>query len=197
MLGERTSPLTPLTMLLCLAPLVLIIIAIVLLLRMRRRPRPDPYTLTPTEAAYDTSAFENKATVVEQTAYDLTEDATEPQVMLDFVAPASLLYETGGEHLPAKLDIEGGREVRIGRKQAYCDVIIDDQRISRLHASITEKEDGKFYLKDEGSSGGTYVNRRKLRVNDMAELHHNDVINFNTVAYKFVLNDQPAQAKKS
>jgi pSer/pThr/pTyr-binding forkhead associated (FHA) protein len=131
--------------------------------------------------------------MVEQTAYELTEDATEPQVMVNFISPASLIYVDGGDHLPSKLDIEGGREVRIGRKQAYCDIIIDDQRVSRLHASIVEKEDGKFYLKDEGSSGGTYVNRRKLRVNDMVELHHGDIINLNTVSYRFELNDQPEQ----
>jgi len=160
---------------------------------VRRKPQhdDDPFMTAPaTELAYDATAYDSKPTVVEQTAYELTEDATEPQVMVNFISPASLIYVEGGDHLPPKLDIEGGREVRIGRKQAYCDIIIDDQRVSRLHASIVEKDDGKFYIKDEGSSGGTYVNRRKLRVNDLVELNHNDVINLNTVAYRFELNDQ-------
>jgi pSer/pThr/pTyr-binding forkhead associated (FHA) protein len=164
------------------------------MLMRRKQPAEDVFTKA-TEAAYDATAFDSKPTMVEQTAYELTEDATEPQVMVNFISPASLVYVEGGDHLPSKLDIEGGREVRIGRKQAYCDVLIDDQRVSRLHASIVEKEDGKFYIKDEGSSGGTYVNRRKLRVNDMVELHHNDIINFNTVSYRFELNDQSAQGK--
>ncbi len=192
--GNRVVPVTPLTVFIAIIPLVLIVAAVVLLTR-RKKPEEDVF-LAATEAAYDATAFDSKPTMVEQTAYELTEDATEPQVMVNFVSPASLVYVDGGDHLPPKLDIEGGREVRIGRKQAYCDVIIDDQRVSRLHASIVEKEDGKFYIKDEGSSGGTYVNRRKLRVNDMAELHHNDTINFNTVAYRFELNDQSAQAGK-
>jgi pSer/pThr/pTyr-binding forkhead associated (FHA) protein len=115
--------------------------------------------------------------------------------MINFVAPASLIYVEGGDQLPPKLDIEGGREVRIGRKQAYCDLIIDDARVSRLHASIVEKDDGKFYIKDEGSSGGTYVNRRKLRVNDLLELKHNDIVNFNMVSYRFEFNAKPEQPK--
>jgi len=190
----RTIDVTPITVGLALAPFILVAAAVVLLTR-RKKPEEDVF-LAATEPAYDSTAFDSKPTMVEQTAYELTEDATEPQVMVNFVSPASLVYVEGGDHLPPKLDIEGGREVRIGRKQAYCDVIVDDQRVSRLHASIVEKEDGKFYIKDEGSSGGTYVNRRKLRVNDMVELHHNDTINFNTVAYRFELNDQSAQAGK-
>jgi hypothetical protein len=192
-IGTRIIPVTPVTIVIALLPLILIIAAVVML--TRRKPPTDDVFTKATEAAYDSTAFDSKPTVVEQTAYELTEDATEPQVMVNFISPASLLYVEGGDHLPAKLDIEGGREVRIGRKQAYCDLLIDDQRVSRLHASIVEKEDGKFYIKDEGSSGGTYVNRRKLRVNDMVELHHNDVINFNTVSYRFELNEQSQQSK--
>ncbi len=192
-IGTRIIPVTPVTIVIALLPLILIIAAVVML--TRRKPATDDVFTKATEAAYDSTAFDSKATVIEQTAYELTEDATEPQVMVNFISPASLFYVEGGDHLPAKLDIEGGREVRIGRKQAYCDVLIDDQRVSRLHASIVEKEDGKFYIKDEGSSGGTYVNRRKLRVNDMVELHHNDVVNFNTVSYRFELNDQSQQRK--
>jgi len=191
--GTRLIPVTPLTIAIAVLPIVLIIAAVVMLTR-RKRPTDDVFTRA-TEAAYDATAFDSKPTMVEQTAYELTEDATEPQVMVNFISPASLVYVEGGDHLPSKLDIEGGREVRIGRKQAYCDVIIDDQRVSRLHASIVEKEDGKFYIKDEGSSGGTYVNRRKLRVNDMVELHHDDIVNFNTVSYRFQLNDQSQQGK--
>lgn len=191
--GARLIPVNPLTIAIAALPLLLIIVAVVMLMR-RKQPAEDVFTKA-TEAAYDATAFDSKPTMVEQTAYELTEDATEPQVMVNFISPASLVYVEGGDHLPSKLDIEGGREVRIGRKQAYCDVLIDDQRVSRLHASIVEKEDGKFYIKDEGSSGGTYVNRRKLRVNDMVELHHSDIINFNTVSYRFELNDQSAQGK--
>jgi hypothetical protein len=194
-LGARQIPVTPITIAIVVAPLLLIIGAIALLAR-RRKPAGDDY-LAATEPAYDDAGYgDNASTVVDATApYDMTEDATEPQVMINFVAPASLIYVEGGDQLPPKLDIEGGREVRIGRKQAYCDLIIDDARVSRLHASIVEKDDGKFYIKDEGSSGGTYVNRRKLRVNDLLELKHNDIVNFNMVSYRFEFNAKPEQPK--
>ncbi len=148
-----------------------------------------------TEAAYDATAFDSKPTMVEQTAYELTEDATEPQVMVNFISPASLLYVDGGDHLPSEARYR--RRTRSAHRAQASLLRRHHRRPTRpgLHASIVEKEDGKFYIKDEGSSGGTYVNRRKLRVNDMVELHHNDIVNFNTVSYRFELNDQSEQAR--
>jgi hypothetical protein len=183
--GSTVIPVTPATIALAAAPFVLLI-ALLAVAGMRR----SKSTPVPQLSAYEpATSVDNKSTMIEATAYELTEDATEAQPIVDFESPASLVYVEGGEHLPKKLNIEGGREIRIGRKAAYCDVLIDDQRVSRLHASIHEREDGNFYLKDEGSSGGTFVNRRKLRVNDSHLLRHGDVINFNTVAYTFELAD--------
>ena len=187
-IGNRSVQLTPVNLGIALFPLLLLLALAAYLLMQQRRPAEDALSQY---APYNTQTLASESTVVEVTAYELTEDATEPQVMPNFIAPASLIYEEGGDHLPERLDIEGGREVRIGRKQTYCDVIIDDPRISRLHASIIEKADGGFYIKDEGSSGGTFVNRRKLRVNDEYPLKTGDIVNFNTVAYCFVLNEDP------
>jgi hypothetical protein len=186
--GTTVIPVNPLTLAAAALPLLLLIGVLAFTGRKSRKPKAPTFG---TPSGYDSSTLvDNKSTMIEATAYDVTEDATEAQPIVQFEAPASLVYIEGGEHLPKKLDIEGGREVRIGRKQTYCDVLIDDQRVSRLHASIHEREDGNFYLKDEGSSGGTFVNRRKLRVNDAHLLKHGDVINFNTVAYRFELADE-------
>ncbi len=194
LVGDTRVPLNPATLALAVFPLILLVGAVVLL--GRRRPEEEaPFAEAeyPTFAPYDSSTIGADSTMIDATAYELTEDATEPvqpAMLFDFIPPAELRYEGGNDELPEKLEIEGGREVRIGRKPALCDLIIDDQRVSRLHASIVEKEDGKFYIRDEGSAGGTFVNKRKLRVNDTHPLKHNDVINFNAVAYRFVLTDE-------
>ena len=183
-LGSVTVPVNLATISLAAAPFVILIGALALAGRRRRA------SVIALPSAYEpATSADNKSTMIEATAYELTEDATEAQPIVDFESPAWLVYVEGGEHLPKKLNIEGGREIRIGRKAAYCDILIDDQRVSRLHASIHEREDGNFYLKDEGSSGGTFVNRRKLRVNDSHPMSHGDIINFNTVAYRFELAD--------
>jgi len=108
---------------------------------------------------------------------DDTDNATFPRVSLRSVG--------GGEHLPTEFVLLQGRTYRIGRRPAYCDLVIEDKRVSRIHASITSKSTGEWYIKDEGSSGGTYVNRRKLRINRDEKLETGDIINFNAVAYVF------------
>ncbi|MCB9137918.1 MAG: FHA domain-containing protein [Caldilineaceae bacterium] len=193
LVGDLRVPLSPLTLALSIIPLLLLIGGLVLL--GRRRPAElaafgdDEFTFAP----YDSSTISADSTMIDATAYELTEDATEPVApasLFDYIPPALLVYESGNDELAEKLEIEGGREVRIGRKPALCDLIIDDPRVSRLHASIIEKEDGQFYIRDEGSAGGTFVNKRKLRVNDTHLLKHDDIINFNAVAYRFLLTDE-------
>lgn len=117
---------------------------------------------------------------------DIEDDITEPVKVPSFYtsAPAYLVYVSGGNHLPKKLPIEGHDPIRIGRKKSFCELVLDDRRVSRLH-SVISAIDGEFYIRDEGSSGGTFVNRRKLGTVDNQKLNHNDIINFNEVEYRF------------
>ncbi|MEM7127351.1 MAG: FHA domain-containing protein [Chloroflexota bacterium] len=119
-------------------------------------------------------------------ALDTDDELTMPVQLPSFYtnADAYLVYVSGGDHLPKKVPIEANEPVRIGRKKSFCDQILDDQRVSRLHAVIT-CEAGSFYIKDEGSSGGTFVNRRKLTATDKQLLKHSDIVNFNEVEYRF------------
>ncbi|MBK8051552.1 MAG: FHA domain-containing protein [Anaerolineales bacterium] len=135
-IGDSTIPLIPAIAMISLIPLAAVLAALYFVRRRNGNElaRGEPLPI------YAGVTGENISTVVDATAYDLTEDATEAQPIVDFEAPASLHYVEGGDSLPKKLNIEGGREVRIGRKAAFCDLIIDDQRVSRLHASIQENE---------------------------------------------------------
>lgn len=123
------------------------------------------------------------------------EELTMPVKLPSFYtnAAAYLVYVSGGEHLPQKIPIETNEPVRIGRKKSFCDQILDDQRVSRLHAVITY-EGGNFYVKDEGSSGGTFVNRRKLGPTDKQLLKSNDIVNFNEVEYRMEVTEPDSTA---
>ncbi len=121
---------------------------------------------------------------------DYEDDMTMPVRLPSFytTAPAYLIYVSGGTHLPMKIPIENHEPVRIGRKRSFCEQVINDRRVSRLHATITSVE-GNFYIKDEGSSGGTFVNRQKLGTIDNQLLKHQDIINFNEVEYRFEISE--------
>jgi pSer/pThr/pTyr-binding forkhead associated (FHA) protein len=42
-----------------------------------------------------------------------------------------------------------------------CEIFLDDVTVSRQHALLTEKN-GQFFIQDEGSLNGTFLNRRRI-----------------------------------
>lgn len=81
----------------------------------------------------------------------------------------SLVFVRGTEQHPIVLN---HTPFTVGRK-VDKDLVISDPRVSRDHAAIIS-EDGTFYVLDQGSKHGTFVNgerveRQKLRQNDRLE----------------------------
>jgi hypothetical protein len=60
---------------------------------------------------------------------------------------------------------------RIGRMEAN-DAVLDDPTVSRFHAEIN-KEGRHYYIRDLGSTNGTFVNGKEIRVK---KLNANDII---------------------
>lgn len=49
----------------------------------------------------------------------------------------------------------------IGR-EADCDLVLDDPRVSRHHVQLEVLDDGRVVLRDLGSANGTYVDDRRI-----------------------------------
>jgi hypothetical protein len=62
------------------------------------------------------------------------------------------------------------------------DIRLDDEHVSRTHA-ILRHEDGRVWVQDLGSSGGTFVNGQA--VSGPHELFPGDVVSFATVALRY------------
>jgi S1-C subfamily serine protease len=78
----------------------------------------------------------------------------------------------------------GGSGIRIGRESAICEIVLENPKVSRLHAEVVSI-DGKVLLIDRNSSNGTYVNDQKI---DKRYLQDGDIIYFggrNAVAVAF------------
>lgn len=73
-----------------------------------------------------------------------------------------------------KIELNRDRVV-IGRSREGTDVRIENKTISKLHAEVLRIEDA-FYIKDIGSSNGTFINGRKLQGGKNYKLSNNDVI---------------------
>ena len=74
-----------------------------------------------------------------------------------------------------------GERTTIGRSPD-CPVFLDDVTVSRNHAVLVERE-GKFFVEDQGSLNGTFVNRRRI---DNQELENGDELQIGKYRLTFV-----------
>ena len=101
---------------------------------------------------------------------------------------ASLLPLSDGKQPAIALRTE---HTTIGRA-AECDVVLDDPRISRQHATITG--DGQqYHLRDAGSLNGTFVNGRRVHADAVVRLHHGDELRLADLRFRF-LSDPAGQS---
>lgn len=103
-----------------------------------------------------------------------------------------------GYRIPTLLDTKNSERIyikskvyTIGRKPiakdtTEVDFSIDDKCVSRNHARIEYKND-KFYITDNDSLNGTFINGIKLASNTPYELKHRDCIRFANVEFEFHL----------
>jgi len=80
------------------------------------------------------------------------------------------------------------RENTIGRTEDNF-LLLPDPSISRRHARIVRTDDDRYVLYDLQSSNGTTVNRHRT---ERAVLHHNDIVSFGDVTFRFLYPDGPA-----
>ena len=75
---------------------------------------------------------------------------------------------------------------KIGKEESYVDYCIkDNPTVSRNHADIVRKTDG-FYLVDKGSLNHTFVNGKKLEVNEYRKLQDGCLLQLADEVFEFV-----------
>jgi hypothetical protein len=92
----------------------------------------------------------------------------------------ALVVRVGGGRAGESFRPAGAR-TRIGRSPE-CEVFLDDVTVSRNHAVLVER-DGSFYVEDEGSLNGTFVNRKRI---DNVELANGDELQIGKYRLTFI-----------
>ena len=87
------------------------------------------------------------------------------------------------EDIDKKLSQTMDKIINIGRNENNT-IVLRDMMVSDSHASIYKK-DGKWFLCDNGSANGTYLNSRKIESHNEYELNIGDVVFI--LGYKFVI----------
>ena len=106
----------------------------------------------------------------EQTQPFSPDEGADPLGQLDDlrVEGPALVVRSGGGRAGETFTPQGERTT-IGRSPD-CPVFLDDVTVSRKHAVLVER-DGRWFVEDQGSLNGTFVNRRRV---ESAELSDGD-----------------------
>jgi hypothetical protein len=126
------------------------------------------------------------------------EDEAPTEVVLDrgWDAPHAILFaDEDYRNAPAQIELYSGGKTTIGRNSHECSVQINDIGISRRHAMIVSRQ-GRFYLRDSGSRGGTFLYRKHAAPNERKDrarlsareerlLSDGDIVKFYTFVYRF------------
>ncbi len=79
--------------------------------------------------------------------------------------PALVVRSGGGR--AGESFIPSGERTTIGRSPD-CGIFLDDVTVSRRHAVLTQR-DGRFFIEDQGSLNGTFLNRRRIESAELAD----------------------------
>jgi len=97
---------------------------------------------------------------------DGDESPTDALEDLGVKGPA-LVVRSGGGRTGEIFPLDG--ETTIGRSPD-CGIFLDDVTVSRKHAVVVERDNG-FFIEDQGSLNGTFVNRKRV---ESAQLENDD-----------------------
>ena len=81
----------------------------------------------------------------------------------------ALVVRSGGGRTGETFYPRPGESTTVGRSPD-CGIFLDDVTVSRRHAVVVRR-DGQFFIEDEGSLNGTFLNRRRI---ESGELHDDD-----------------------
>ena len=111
-------------------------------------------------------------------------------------APAARLIRLGEECQPVAgnpLPVVS-REITFGRDPALATCILDMPSVEALHARLRQVENGHFWLSDEGSVAGTWINFAPVS-KEGTQIEHGDITHIGRAAFRFQL-EKPGHIRK-
>jgi hypothetical protein len=78
----------------------------------------------------------------------------------------------------------GGKRMNVGRV-ADNDVCLNDDSVSKIHATLVMNQQGTLLVADTGSTNGTYINGRRIAYGEARHIEDGDVVGFGDVEVRF------------
>jgi len=108
---------------------------------------------------------------------------------------AYLVFVADSEEFPTAPPIPiTADEMTIGSGHGQAVLQLDDPSIETIHAKISRRKDGLYYLSDEGSVAGSWINYHPAS-REGNKLEHGDLIYIGRVGFRFLLR-KPSQTRR-
>jgi pSer/pThr/pTyr-binding forkhead associated (FHA) protein len=105
----------------------------------------------------------------------------------------SRITESDDEATPTPIPITED-EVTIGSSPVQSMLVLDDPAVAPLHARLTKDADSCFYIKDEGTVAGTWLNYLPIQ-DEKSLVEHGDLIHIGRIGFRFTKRD-PKHVRK-
>jgi FHA domain-containing protein len=97
-------------------------------------------------------------------------------------APAGAASQATLQGSAGVFTVARGAEIRAGRDESKCVVLLNDPSVSGVHASL-KIEGGQFWVRDERSNNGTFVNDTRLAPGVWTVLRNSAQLRFGPVGF--------------
>ena len=74
--------------------------------------------------------------------------------------------------------------MNVGRV-ADNDLCLNDDSVSKIHATLMMNQQGTLLVADTGSTNGTYINGRRIAYGESRHIEDGDVVGFGDVEVRF------------
>jgi pSer/pThr/pTyr-binding forkhead associated (FHA) protein len=93
-------------------------------------------------------------------------------------------YVINEKSVEKNLDLIAGRQQSVGRMSAN-DLMLDDNSVSKIHASLVTDSAGVLSVADTGSTNGTFVNDERIAYGKAIRLAEGDAVKFGDIEVRF------------
>ena len=78
----------------------------------------------------------------------------------------------------------GGKRLNVGRASDN-DLSLNDNSVSKIHATLVLNFEGTLLVADTGSTNGTYINGRRIAYGEARQIEAGDVVGFGDIEVRF------------
>lgn len=116
----------------------------------------------------------------------IAEAAAHPNKSLILRHPLTASFVLNGVPKTTRIDLQQGQSISVGRIGSN-ELVIDDNSVSKVHASLVIDSEGKLLVADTGSTNGTFINDERIAYGKAMQITESDRVKFGTVEVRFDL----------